>query len=405
MSARVALRCVFFALLSLVGARAEALPRFAARTGGDCRLCHVSPGGGGMRNRYGAGVFQRHDLGMKLGGDAEDDDGFSFSPQLTEWLSIGTDLRTAYIYSAPDKSPVPGTPVDPTNTFLLMQADLYTAAQLGSHVQVALDVGVYTGFEAWALVKAAAHPSDFDLYLKVGRFMPSFGLRDANHDSYARQGVGLGAADRDTGVELTGIAGPVTLSVAVLNGTFGETAFDGHGTDHRGFEKAVASRLAVRMGTENFHLQLGGSFYWNDNVEKVNPLFRPSLAASIDPGVGVDEIRADAFLLAAYGRLSYTADAVFVSDQVTGKNGHLKGYAASQELGLVLFQGVELIGSFEFADPDIDLADDASIRVGGAAELFFGPYFELRAMARHAFSKNAATGDVTDLLVFAHAAF
>ena len=44
-------------------------------------------------------------------------------------------------------------------------------------------------------------------------------------------------------------------------------------------------------------------------------------------------------------------------------------------------------------------------RVGGAAEVFVGPYFEARVMARHAFSKVAATGDVTDLLIFAHAAF
>ncbi len=392
-------------LLASYAMSAEALPRFAARTGADCRLCHVSPSGGGMRSRYGSSVFQQLDLPLRFGGEAEDNGLGSFSPQLTEWLSLGADVRTAYIYSAPERSPVAGAPADPTSSFLLMQADLYAAARLGPHFTVALDLGVYAGFEAWALVKAASRPSTFDLYLKVGRFMPPFGLRDPNHDLYTRAGIGLGASDRDTGVELTGIAGPFTLALALVNGTFGDLALDGHGTDHRSFEKALVSRVTARFGGESLHVQLGASSYWNDNVDKVNPLFKPGLPGATDPALGVEELRVGAFVLAGLGRLSYSGELVYVTDVLKAQSGRLEGYAAAQELGVQILQGIELLGTFEFADPDMALADNATIRVGGAAEVFVGPYFEARVMARHAFSKVAATGDVTDLLIFAHAAF
>jgi hypothetical protein len=140
-------------------------------------------------------------------------------------------------------------------------------------------------------------------------------------------------------------------------------------------------------------------------VDKANPLFKPGLPATTDPARGVEELRVGAFLLAGLGRLSYTGELVYVTDVLNAQSGRLEGYAAAQELGVQIIQGVELLGTFEFADPDMALADNATVRVGGAAEVFVGPYFEARVMARHAFSKVAATGDVTDLLIFAHAAF
>lgn len=396
---------VVLTLLVLTPA-AHALPRFAARTGAECRLCHVSPAGGGMRTRYGSAVFQRLALPLEIGAAATEDDGWGFSPRLTEWLTVGADLRTAYLFSAAHGERPVGEPAQFVSSFFLMQADLYTAATLGRHTTVVLDVGVYTGFEAWLLLRAAPQPSTFDAYVRIGRFMPAFGVRDANHDLYARAGIGLGPNDRDSGLEVTGVAGPLTLSVALVNGTFGDAVLDGRGSEQRSFEKALVSRASVRFGLGRLHVQLGASAYLNDNLDQANPLFRAALGPQFDVRSGVDELRVGGHLQVGLGPLAYVGELIYVGDRFQAAPvGDLHGYASAQELSLQVIQGVEALLSYELSEPDVELAGNATMRFGVAVEVFVGPFLELRAMARHALSDAAPTGDVTDALLFAHAAW
>ncbi|MCC7381523.1 MAG: hypothetical protein IT384_06810 [Deltaproteobacteria bacterium] len=396
-----------FVLLASPGA-AHALPRFAARTGADCQLCHVNPSGGGVRSRYGSHVFQQLSLPLELGSVPTEDEGaadWTFSGQVNEWLTLGGDLRAAYLFTAPERSPIAGEEPQHTSTFFLMQADLYAAARFGPHLSLVFDLGAYSGFEAWVLISAASGPSDFDLQVKIGRFMPNFGIREVNHDLYTRAGVGLGASSRDTGVELTGVAGPFSLSLSILNGTFDDLAFDTHGGDHRSFEKALTGRLWARFGPDWLHLQLGGSINYSDNADAANPLF----SARIDPAVaaaGVDELRAGGFAMIGLGRFTYLTDLVVVRDRfVSGSPQRLTGYASYQELGAVIFQGLELMATLEFQDSDVSVAEDAVLRVGGAVEVFPFAFLDVRAMIRHAFGGALSAGDVTDVLFFAHAAF
>ena len=385
---------------------AHALPRFAARTGMDCRQCHVSASGGGVRTRYGSAVFQQLLLPASLGDALGAGELGLPSPQLTDWLTVGTDVRTAYLYSAPQRGRTPDEAPATQSSFFLMQADLYTAAALGPHVRVVLDVGVYSGFEAWAQLRARAEPSAVDVWLKVGRFQPSFGVRDANHDLYTRKSVGFDSGDRDTGVELTGFLGPLTLAVALVNGTLGDTLFDGYGAAVRSFEKALVGRASVRLGGQHLHVALGGSVYLNDNAEAATPLFVPALDPAVDTSAGVDELRLGAHLLLGLGRLSYVGEVVYVRDDFAeGPVTHLEGYAMAHELGVRLWQGVELLASLEVLDPALDARGDATLRGGGAVELYFGPYLEVRTMVRYALSDLAPTGDVTDVVVQAHVAY
>jgi hypothetical protein len=398
-------------LLATLGAlatpvAAHALPRFAARTGMDCRQCHVSASGGGVRTRYGSAVFQQLLLPASLGDALGAGELGLPSPQLTDWLTVGTDVRTAYLYSAPQRGRTPDEAPATQSSFFLMQADLYTAAALGPHVRVVLDVGVYSGFEAWAQLRARAEPSDVDVWLKVGRFLPAFGVRDANHDLYTRKSVGFDAADRDTGVELTGFLGPLTLAVALVNGTVGDTLFDGYGAAERSFEKALVGRASLRLSGEHLHVTLGGSVYLNDNAESATPLFVPALDPAVDTSNGVDGLRLGGHLMLGLGRLSYVGEVVYVRDDfVEAPVTHAEGYAMAHELGVRLWQGVELLGSVELLDPDLSATGDVTLRGGGAVELYFGPYFEVRTMVRYALSDLAPTGDVTDVVVQAHVAY
>ncbi|MBK7535706.1 MAG: hypothetical protein IPI49_10140 [Myxococcales bacterium] len=424
---------IALAVAVLVSSPAEAVPRFAARNGNECIQCHISPTGGGIRNAYGRNVFERawlpraaaprredyvvkprpaggagDNAGGQAGADSDDDsddDDVVFDPEINPWMVLGGDLRAAYIMIRPDKGTAPGEDPEITNSFFLMQADLYHAMTLNKHVTTVLDIGAYSGFEAWALFHAKPEPSEYDLMLKVGRFLPAFGIREVEHQLFTREGIGLGAADRDTGLELTGFAGPFTATVSLLNGTLGDTAFDTHGTERRRFEKAAASRLSIRGDAGWVRGQLGASFYWNQNNNQANPLFGRSIpsADAAEVGAGVEELRAGAFLTANLGRFTYLADLAWVRDEFSSDRlSTLRGYTSYQELSFLPTQGLDVIGTFEFADPDLDLLDNSTARAGLVVEFFPWPFTELRAMVRRTWSDASPTGGAWDVVVFSH---
>lgn len=442
----VTIACAVVALL-VVAAPASALPRFSARTGGECIQCHVNPTGGAMRNAYGRGVFElaslpmarqpsledwmeaedvdaaedaeAQDAGASEDADVEDDaegydaeafdeeeyDGpLGFSGELTEGLAIGSDLRAAWFYIQPDEAVVPGEAPSATNTFFLMQADLYVAAELNEHVVLALDIGIYSGFEAWALFRLDPEPEDFDLMVKVGRFMPAFGIRAAEHQLFTRAAIGLGEADRDTGIEVSAYAGPVGVNLSVLNGTLGATHLDRHGSERRTFEKAFAARLSLRGELGPVRAQVGGSFYFNENVSQPNPLFTGAVpdALIMDLAEGLNEVRAGAFLTASVGRFTYLADLAFVRDDFYGNIAPVEGYATYQELSFLATQGLDFVTTFEFMDPDLELLDNAAMRAGFIVEFFPWTYTELRAMVRRTWHDASPTGGAWDVVLFAH---
>jgi hypothetical protein len=415
---------IALAIALLLASSAEAVPRFAARNGNECIQCHISPTGGGIRNAYGRNVFERAWLPRASTPDREDwmvppkpadgsapvasdddDDDVIFDPEINPWMVLGGDLRAAYIMIRPDKGLTPDQDPEITNSFFLMQADLYHSMTLNRHVTTVLDIGAYSGFEAWALFHLKPEPSDYDLMLKVGRFMPAFGIREVEHQLFTREGIGLGVADRDTGLELTGFAGPVTATVSVLNGTLGDTAFDTHGTDRRRFEKAAAARMSVRADTGWARGQLGASFYWNQNNNLANPLFGRSIpsADAAEVGIGVDELRAGAFVTANVGRFTYLGDLAWVRDEFSSDRlPTLRGYTSYQELSFLPTQGLDVIATFEFADPDLDLVDNSTKRAGLVVEFFPWPFTELRAMVRRTWSDVSPTGGAWDVVIFSH---
>ncbi len=394
----------------------HALPRFAARNGSECIECHVSPTGGGMRNAYGRNVFGKAWLPFStrprpqnwMAEDPDDDeDGprVVFDGDINDWLALGGDFRLAYFQIRPESAAEPDMDPDITSTFFLMQADLYHAATLDDHVSLVLDVGIYSGFEAWGLFKLRPEAKSWNLMAKVGRFMPAFGIREVEHQLFTREGIGLGNTARDTGVELTGYAGPLTAHLALLNGVLQDAPIDSYGSERRSFEKAVAARLSIRKNGAWLRAQLGTSFYYNRNTVQVNPLFGGAIAPErlAEVGLGLDEIRAGGFITANIGRFTYLGDLAYVRDSFTSALlADLAGYASYQELSFIPVQGLEFIGTFEFADPDVQLLDNSKKRAGLVVEFFPWPFTELRAMIRHTWDRPSATGDSWDLVVFAH---
>src|SRR5687767_11794017 len=88
---------VFLTLGFGVAFTASALPRFAVQNGASCILCHVNPTGGGIRNDYGRDVFERRHLSLETAKKNPKDSHGGFLGRINDSLSVGGDLRFAYL--------------------------------------------------------------------------------------------------------------------------------------------------------------------------------------------------------------------------------------------------------------------------------------------------------------------
>ncbi len=104
-----------------------------------------------------------------------------FSPKLTKSISIGGDVRVAQV-----DDEVPGS--SNFNNFLAMQGDLYVNAKLNDILNVFITSGIQipridTKYEVFGMISHL--PAN--LYLKVGRYKPTYGLRIVEHRAYQRR--------------------------------------------------------------------------------------------------------------------------------------------------------------------------------------------------------------------------
>jgi hypothetical protein len=175
------------AILALTGGRAAAYPQYQLSRDQTCTDCHLSPAGGGLLSENGYSV-------------AESFSQFGTAPEfmygklaLPSWLALGGDFRGAAGYIHTPDNAVTAFP---------MQADVYVhAAYHGFSAQLTLGArpaqwiqgngtpGVLDRFwsrEHYVMWQQNDGGSD-GLYVRVGRFMPVFGLRFVEHVDYTRR--------------------------------------------------------------------------------------------------------------------------------------------------------------------------------------------------------------------------
>ncbi|MEK9138846.1 MAG: hypothetical protein AAB393_17130, partial [Bacteroidota bacterium] len=161
-----------------------ALPRFASRTGAKCQSCHVNPSGGGMRQTFGV-QYGRETLPVPTWSDEFDLE--DFSTKLTDFISIGADFRTVYFYQQNPDTGTPPKSVKGANAFWQMQGDVYVNYKLAKKVSIYLDKGIYSGFEIFGVLNILPGNG----YIKVGKFVPNYGLKMDDHRIYTRQFTGF----------------------------------------------------------------------------------------------------------------------------------------------------------------------------------------------------------------------
>ncbi len=318
-----------------------------------------------MRNAFGRNVFATTRLPVRSATAATgDDDGSSLiDVDVTESLAFGADLRSTYVYNRLR------APLTNLSTFILMQGDLYAAAATaGDRLTFYLDLGIYGSGEAMVIARGPG-----GLYAKVGRFMPSYGLRLENHRVFVREGIGFGPREKEVGLEIGLQAGGFHLQASVLNGaTDGDTPlFDDN------WQKAITGRAEYIRAGRFLNVMAGASGFYN---------IKGASRRAGDEREG--DIRAGGFVGASLGRLTYLAEADVTLQRKFTEFKWLRTYSSYQELDVLVARGVELNFNWEYNDPDLRYSQNALHRVMGGFEVFPVPHLELKAFYRRVIGRS-----------------
>lgn len=178
---------VAIVVVALASQRAEAYPQYQLSRDQTCTGCHLSPAGGGLLSENGYSV---------AGATAQLTDAPEFMyglVPLPSWLAVGGDFRSFVGYLRTPDNAVAWVP---------MQADVYAHA---TYKGVSLQLTVGGRPAQW--ITGNGTPGILDrvwsrehylmwqqneggtdgLYVRVGRFMPVFGLRFVEHVDYTRR--------------------------------------------------------------------------------------------------------------------------------------------------------------------------------------------------------------------------
>lgn len=169
-------------VLVLAGGRAFAYPQFQLSKDQTCTGCHLKPSGGGLLNENGMNVAENI---SQLGTKPELMYG---AIPLPDWLSVGGDVRSILGYvQAPQRYLL----------WLLMQGDVQAAARV-KNFTIYATVGARPAEKfnentthVWSEEHFLQWQQDENgregVFVRVGRFMPVFGLRMVEHTLYTRR--------------------------------------------------------------------------------------------------------------------------------------------------------------------------------------------------------------------------
>jgi hypothetical protein len=350
---------LFLFLLIFIITGSDALPKFATRQGAKCQSCHINPTGKGMRSTFGS-TYGREELTMTTFKEATDIE--EYSPMLNDFFTVGMDYRTLFYYREQNS----------TSSFFQMQGDLYLDLRLNKKFRIYFDKGLYSGFEVFGLAKVLP----MDGYIKLGNFIPAYGLKMDDHNLLIRSGaffpinpalssypggLGFGQGSEDTGLEFGFNPSFVTVNIGLFNGKKGGLAGTG-GTKN----KAVVVRADANVQTDLINFNLGGSFY-----------NQPTAG-----GPGKTQIYGGFGVMSLMNNLTIQGEYDVLTTYNTVLNKEVSGNILYAELNYLLMNGLDLKVGYEFYDPNADLKDGSITRYTIGAEFFPLTGVEVRPLYR-----------------------
>lgn len=329
------------AVAALTTARAE--PAFAVRTGYRCSQCHVNRTGGGMRNSFGS-IYTQTTLPARLLPLAG---GRNLLPADPDALfAAGANFRFQQRWVDPEGAG------ETSSSFEIPEANLYGDVRLlRDRLDLYADVEVAPGGasarEAFGLFSVG---DSWRGYVKVGKFLPSYGWRLPDDEAFVRQFTGFTYSAPDIGVELGAEPGPWSLHLSATNGAGG-----GSDTDRK-------KRLTLSASRRFAHRARVGLSATDNDAESARVT-----------GAGV-------FAGANFGRLALLAEGDWfeTDDRIT----ETERWIAFVEGDVLISRGLNLKIAHDWIDPDRDQKTDQRTRTSIGLEYIPFPFVQLRGFVR-----------------------
>jgi hypothetical protein len=348
---KLALIGLAFSAGMLTATPSQATPRYSAVVGQNCSLCHHNPTGGGMRSLYASQYLMPTRFAMKAIGEGEPS---PVNPQIGDNVIVGADLRTFYLYEE-DR--------DSGNNFINMQGSAYLAFQpdpkYSLYFHEEFGQGSAQAYELYAM--GFILPANG--YAKVGKFVPSFGWKFPDHRSFVRREfvfLPTFPPHSDTGIELGAYPGPFSIEASVLNGNF----LSPRDTDN---EVAFCARGAWRYtgGKSGFNVVAGASYYQNGS-----------------PGDGI--WAGGPLASAAWKGFAWVAELDWSHREIPGTAAtspfNQTGVALSQEFSAELRQGLVVMATHDFYDPNKNTQTGSVQRFGLGVDTLPYPFLGIQGM-------------------------
>jgi hypothetical protein len=347
----------FVALIAAMLAQAgvgRAEPYMAVRSGAKCSDCHTNLTGGGKRTPF--AHIHAHDILHDLQILPIPKGVKGFTGEVNSYISIGGDLRFRNSTIFEDRPNAQGrVPLNKafrdrvqSNNLLVQEALVYLQVDLipdmvTFYTDLNIDGGVTTR-ETFGLVRGLL---PWDFYTKAGRFYPTFGLRVWDDEAFIRARSGYTFANPDEGVELGIAPGPFFLATSITNGEGGDrdvaTTVNGYGV----FEDIPVVRTILA----------GMSFARQSNKRDVAAFYAGS----------------------NLWKFTYLAEFDLIDDRTVASEIARDQYAAYSEVNLLLFDWLNIRGTFDF----VKVANDRDqTRYSIGVEPFIDRYIQPRIQYR-----------------------
>lgn len=191
------MKLIGFVLLLALAEQAVAYPEMVRHGYIHCTACHTSQVGGGLLNEYGRALSRELLSQLSLGGkptqDGDEDFLYGLAKTSDKYL-FGGDIRVLQLFV--------DSPQASRGRFFVMQVDLDASIQMTKKIRTFLSVGRVEPQDpdptAKDFVASPRHGVEFTLTspenvnqwtLRVGRFMPAYGIAFAEHTFVTRQNL------------------------------------------------------------------------------------------------------------------------------------------------------------------------------------------------------------------------
>jgi hypothetical protein len=303
--------------------QARAEPYLMVREGAKCSDCHTNQTGGGKRTPF-AHIHAHdilHDLDLLPIPPAVK----AFNGEINQYLSIGSDLRVRNTTVFADTPNSAGRV--PTNRAFRdnVQSNDISVNQFVLYGQADLFPDILTLYADEDFTSGATNREAFGMlhgilpwgtYIKAGRMFPAYGLRIQDDAAFIRSNVGFTFQNPDAGIEFGTQPGPFFVATSITNGAGGD----------KDVQATINAYTLLQDVPVVRNVLFGGSFARQSNKRDVGGVYFGS----------------------NWWKFTYLGEFDWIDDRSPSSATFNDDFASYAELNLLLFDWLNVFGTFEF---------------------------------------------------------